>query len=194
MSQLRGPPQKLISLLSDEAAQQDEASLPPEYCDYLGDLVQAVSFLRDTRSVAALFSFLNSGNMVEDALAALGDEPLARVQAILESPVSNDPRRTSAVRVLRKMAQPRNLQRFSDPENSRAAIKTTLVTALAEPVYFSRIEAVWGLAELGDKDTVALIENIAQSDAYSDTHPNIIGLRYPVRAEAQKALKVLENK
>jgi hypothetical protein len=42
--------QNLISLLSDEAAQQDAAKLPQTYYDYLGDLVQAVSFLRDTRN------------------------------------------------------------------------------------------------------------------------------------------------
>ena len=88
----------------------------------------------------------------------------------------------------------KNLKRFSDPDNSRAAIKTTLIAALAEPDCFSRIEAVWGLVELVDTDTVGLIENIAKNDAYSDTHPNTIGFRYPVRVEAQKALQVLAKR
>ncbi len=187
--------QSLIALLSREGAVQNVGSLTPEYWDYLGDLAQAVSYLRDARSVSALFTFVDSGNMVEDALASLGDESLAKISAVLSLPASDDTRRTAAVRVLRKMAQQRNLNKFSNPVDSRAVIKRMLIKALGEPMYFNRIEAVSGLAELGDEDTVSLIENVAADDSYSDTSPNTIGLRYPVRMEAQNALeKMMENR
>lgn len=89
------------------------------------------------------------------------------------------------------MVEKRNLERFTNLASSRAVVKSILLKSLSDPNYFNRIEAVSGLAELGDSDVIPVLQNVAITDPYSDTHPNVNGSRYPVRDKAQKALNEL---
>jgi hypothetical protein len=185
----------LISLLAREAdynriALVNGYSLPEDYTDYNGDLLMAVRILRDKRSVIPLYEFVTSGNLAQEALAELGDESLVQALAILSAEPAGSLRRTATVRVIHKMAEPRNLQRFADPQSSRNTIKATLVNALSEYDYFARIEAIQGLTQLAEKDIAPLIANVAATDEYMDRGPDH-ALRYPVRIEAEKALKAL---
>lgn len=187
--------QALITLLDREAeynrsALVSNASLGEDYTDYNGDLVMVMEILRDKRSISPLFEFVASGNMAQDTLAGLGDESLAQAEAVLGAEPPGSLRRTATLRVIHKMASRKNLDNFSDRENSRRAIKTALISGLSERDYFGRIEAIQGLAELGDKDVIPILANLAATDDYSDKGPDQ-AVRYPVRREADRALRSL---
>jgi hypothetical protein len=186
----------LITLLTREAEYNRSAvpsneSLTEEHADYNGDLVMVMGILRDKRSVLPLFEFVDSGNMAQDTLAGLGDESLIQAEAVLSAEPFGSLRRSSTLRVIHKMASQKNLQRFTNPASSRNAIKTALINGLSEHDYSGRIEAIQGLAQLGDKDVIPLIASLAATDEYFDKGPDQ-AIRYAVRLEADKALRTLE--
>lgn len=183
---------QLTSLLNTESkVYYTSGSLTEEYSDYVGDLVQAVSFFGDKRSVSVLFAFVSSGNMAANALAALGDPSLALVSHSLVDPTTDPLTRLALYSVLRKMTLKKNPDRFDNVEVSRATIKSALKQGLSETNFFSRIEAVNGLAELGDPDVMPLLQNLYSHDTYSDSPQGV--LQYPVREAAQKALDKLAS-
>ena len=94
------------------------ASLPEEFTDYYGDLIQAVAALNDPRSVNALAGALGTGNMATSALVAFGD---ASVDAVVQQAERATDRavRLGACFVLQKMADPANRNPIKDPEHKR---------------------------------------------------------------------------
>ncbi len=195
--------QKLIGLLSSEAAlsqKLEEAwttskqSAPPDYSDYVGDVVMSVTHMRDKRALVPMLSFIDSGNMATESLASYGDGALKAVAPLLKSPDTDPIRRSSAMNVIRRMAEQKNLLKFSDPARARFELKTILIQGIRDSEPFARIEAVRGLTTLGDKDIIPLLESVATDDTYSDSHGSVTGYRYLVREAAQQGVQTLRNR
>jgi HEAT repeat protein len=156
-----------------------EERLSEEYVNYYGDVIAAVSSLGDPRSLQALLGAITTGNMVVDSLASFGSAAVGPIVMLLESS-------DSGVRSAATLTLVRILERFADlrmVETVRGAMKR----AAADPDPFVRIRAVQGLTIIGDNDSVALVEEIAQSDPYQAEHRE--GQPYIVRQAAVQALK-----
>src|SRR5260370_16153946 len=76
----------LIHLLETENQVARRAQFSEDYSNYYGDVIMAVAVINDLkadpRSLDALAGAITTGNMAMNALAALGDAALARVQEL----------------------------------------------------------------------------------------------------------------
>jgi hypothetical protein len=178
----------LIDLLEKESAFRRshfsvKHSAPEGYFDYVGDLAMSVVQMRDQRSVNALIGFIDTGGMVGNGIAKLGDIALPKVLDVIAK--GSDIEITSAYHVLQFMIVPGNLRNFSNPESTRSTIKSQFVRGLADRRPFTRAVAVDGLAKLDDSDVVPLIQKALQDPQFV----NIGGSRnYLVRDAARRAL------
>ncbi len=180
-----------------EKSGKQVSTAPPGYSDYLGDLLMAVDYMRDPRSLPALMYFIDTGNMATSAIASFGDPALKQILALIDSPgavashsVNAVSLRQSAYRVLSEMVEPKNLQNFSDPSAARTTIKHRLMTAaVSEPDISVRLATIGGLGTLADPDTLALLQTIAAADSTPD--PQGRG-RFLVREAAQRELTKLK--
>jgi hypothetical protein len=153
--------------------------LSEEYVNYYGDVIAAVSSLRDPRSIDALLGVITTGNMAVDALVSFGSVAVAPVAALLES--SDSGVRSAAALTLARM-----LEHAPNAADQRL-IRESMTRAAADPDPFVRIRAVQGLAALGGDDSLALVEAIARSDPYQADHRE--GRPYIVREAATQALQ-----
>ena len=71
---------------------------------------------------------------------------------------------------------------------SRVIIKNGLTLAARDAAHSVRRRAVPGLVRLGDAESIAIVEQLALSDAYVETQPGREGTR-PVREAAEQALR-----
>ncbi len=106
----------LIQTLDVENSHVSEQSdLSGDYTDYYGDLITAVTSLKDPESVDALAGALGSGTMVVRTLVELGD---ASVDPVLERLSSGGAKSVtfSCCMALRLMARSSNPNPISDPK------------------------------------------------------------------------------
>jgi hypothetical protein len=163
--------------------------LPPverfteEYVNYYADVIAAVAMLRDSRSAPVLAGAIMTGSMATGALIELG---IAAVAPVAQRMTDADPvMRSSAARLLSEML--RSDQVAKDGQ-STAIIKNALALAARDAAHQVRRRAVAGLVRLGDAESIAIVEELARSDAYVDTSPGRQGSR-PVREAAEEALR-----
>jgi HEAT repeat protein len=158
-----------------------------EYSNYYGDLIAAVTTLKDPRSMNALLGAITTGGMVEQTLAAFAPTSLSPV---LERCKEKDPEtRVAAIFVLTDMLEPQNYQRVKP---YRLTVKRTLLEALKDPLPAVRSAAVSALAVLGDTDVIPVVRDLAEHDpAYLPEKADTGGYLYLVRPEAKKALAEL---
>ncbi len=170
-----------------------KTKLTEEYLSFYGDLIAAVSALRDTRSVNSLVGSIATGNMATRGLAALGPNAL---DTVIEQLDSDEVRiRSSAVRVLAHMLSPENSGKVSDPA-FRKKIKQGLIRGTQDENFNTRLSAVKGLeklAQLGEPDVIPILEQLAQGDTYKVSRPGGNDSSYPVRDAANKSLKLLRD-
>jgi hypothetical protein len=161
-------------------------TLSEEYTNYYGDLIAAVTSLKDIRSLNALLGAINTGGMATSTLAEFGTAALDPVIGKLNS---EDPlTRGSAAAVLTGM-----VEKVSDPI-SRGKIKQALIKACQDEKFYVRIDAIIGLGALGDQDVIPIIEKLAIEDPYeASAHGGEKGY-YPVRQKAEEVLQKLKLK
>ena len=158
-----------------------------DYSNYYGDVIAAVTTLKDPRSMKALLGAITTGGMVERTLAAFAPTSL---NPVLERCKDKDLEiRVAAIFVLTEMLEPQNYERV---EAYHLTIKRTLLEALKDPVPGVRSAAVNALAVLGDTDVIPVIRDLAEHDpAYLPEKADTGGYLYLVRPDAKKALAQL---
>jgi HEAT repeat protein len=156
------------------------------YGEYYGDLIGAVTSLKDMSSLSALLDSITTGNMVTSTLAELGAAALDPVIEKLNS--DNLHVRQAATIVLTQMLE---LQKVSDPA-SRAKIKRAFIKAASDEDPYVRMSALDGFAALGDKDVIPIVEKLAIEDPYeASAHGGEKGY-YLVRKRAEEVLQRLK--
>ena len=177
----------LIDLLAKENSVQEEQkaefqrtrrTVPEEYTNYYGDLIEAVSSLRDPHSVDALLGAINTGNMATRGLASLGRVALDPLITKLNAMDTGT--RHSATRAIGQMLD--YPSEIGDGDKER--IKSALVGASSDENQFVRMSAVEGLAKLRDPSLAPVLNQIAEGDPYRTDED-----AYPVREAARKALR-----
>jgi hypothetical protein len=173
----------LIQLLGTENVSLREAGpLPENFGDYHGDLLAAVSALRDRRALSVLLPNLATGNMATRGVAALGAAALDQLALLA---VDTDVvLRNSAVRTLSQMLDPSSGTALNSGDVLN--VKNALFVATTDESHYVRISAAEGLGKIPGADVTARLALIADADSYAQTDNN--RTTYPVREAAQKAL------
>jgi HEAT repeat protein len=177
----------LIQLLETENTFREKGvSFTEEYTEYYASVIGAVASLKDPRSVHGLMGAIKTGAMATDALAELGS---VAVDPVIQASNSSDMHvRQAAAMVLSRFTEPKNLQNVT--VLSRQKIKNALIQATRDELHYVRIEGIEGLAKLGDRDVVPLIQSLAAKDQF-EGYGEQRGT-YPVRKAAMEALKQLK--
>jgi len=164
-------------------------TLAESYTDYYGDVVWAISLLKDVRAIDALFGAVNTGHMAIAAIAQFGEPALD--PAIVMLTTAEDPEaRQSAALIVSEMLDPGNVTAITDPI-TRAKLKNAILMAARDEDFNVRIVAVTTLAKLRDCSLAYVAEALAQNDPYeASEHGGANGL-YPVREAARNALTLL---
>jgi HEAT repeat protein len=158
--------------------------LTEDYVNYYADVIAAVAALRDARSVRALAGAITTGSMATGALIDFGT---VAVGPVAQRMTDQEPGvRLSAARLLSEMLA-RSDQVAKDVK-SRVIVKNALALAARDPMHLVRRRAIGGLVLLGDAESIAIVEELARSDAYIETQPGRQGRR-PVREAAEEALR-----
>jgi HEAT repeat protein len=163
-----------------------------EYSNYYGDVISAVSSLKDKRAINALLGAISSGGMATRGLADLAPESLEPVLTKLND---NDPLvRSCALLVLEEMVARVNQDKLKDGFN-RSKIKAAALKAATDEDPVVRKSAVSVLAELGDADVMSVIEKLADHDPFFLAGQAEGGKDlYIVRKAAREALAELRSK
>jgi len=151
-----------------------------DYSNYYGDVIAAVSTLKDTRSINALVGAIATGGMAARGLAELGP---ASIDPVLRAAANGDPLvRSSALQVLIVIVRTAPGDASTDRAR-RLRIKETLLRSATDPDPSVRMSAATGLAALGDPDGVPVLERLAEHDPFF----------LPGQAEGGKDLYVVRN-
>lgn len=168
---------------------QQSASLNETFTDYYGDLVTAVTSLRDPRSAGALSGAMSTGHLAVQTLASFGQASLDPVLARLRT--DGGVAKQAACIVLGLLLDPANPASIKDPA-ARARIKDALESAARDAAgAYVRAAAVEGLAKVGDQQVVALLLDLARSDSYDASSLTGQPGSFPVRQAALTALRDL---
>ncbi len=177
-------------LLEENSYVAAQEQVPEDYLNYYGDLVLAVSSLRDPESLDALLGAIKTGDMATSAIAAFGSKAVAPLIELLRS---SDPfLRESATDVLSEMLEPSYIRAVSATP-IREQVKQALLKSAADPSHYVRLAAIPGLLKLGDADCVSTVENLSENDP---TDASMYGGKsgyYPVREAAKAALLELKH-
>ena len=164
-------------------------TLSEDYVNYHGNLIFAVSSLRDSRAVDSLVGCIESGEMATSGLAQLGVVAMDPVINLLNN--KNESVRLSATIVLVGMLDQNEILQEANPV-SRDKIKNAIIRSAKDNNHYTRISAINGLEKLslhGDGDAVKLLEQLAQNDPFESVQQGGKSNEYPVRDAANKALR-----
>jgi len=92
---------------------------------------------------------------------------------------------------------PTTITSFKSPTVSQiGSMKDVFIKSLNDSDSFTRMEAIKGLGILGDTSVIPLLKPIAKNDprAWNTVSGDPSKFVYPVREEAQRVLKLLEEK
>lgn len=159
-----------------------EDRLSEEYVNYYADVIAAVATLRDPRSIHVLVGAITTGGMATRTLITFG--PLI-VQPVVELYGMSDSllERSSAISVLSDLLSESAV--VANDQTYRSMIRDVLIEGVADESFILRSNAVVGLARLGDEDSIAIVERIAEADLYQ---AEFADNRFIVREAARKAL------
>ena len=194
----------LIDLLETENVLVDESEryfisndnqFPPgveglseDYTNYLGDLIAAVTSVADMRAISALTGAIHTGGMVTRALVSLGPSAVRPVSALIDHPLHD--RRSSAIFVLTQMLM--GSEAVNNDRESISLIRDVIIRAASDENFSVRTNSVTGLALLGDRESIALLHRLAETDPFRADWPSKDG-QYLVREAARAALAELEQ-
>lgn len=188
----------LIHLLGEENHSFIETKSPPptdlheedDVGEYYAELVDAVSSLNDERAVPALVGAMTTRGMAQLGILKYGDKALEPVLEQLKS--SEALVRASALGMATAILEEKN-----DP-TAHALVLSLLRSSLKDPGPVVRRHAVRQIDCLADRQNfVPVLEEIAKTDP--DKLPGRAddggdgGQFYPVRADARRALRHIQN-
>ena len=172
----------LVDLLSRENAAPADIRAREGFGGYYGDLIMAVSALRDTRAIPALIEALPTGNMAARGLAALGGDAVEPIlQHARDSPITY----LGSIRALGAMLDSQVVTELD--ARARARIKEALTVAASDPSRFVRLSAIEGLGRIPDSDVTLTLQRLAGTDPYSQIENQ--HTVYPIRDAARRALE-----
>ena len=134
-------------------------ALTEEYTDYYGDLITAVTWSRDARSIRALSGAMGTGHMVIRTLSSFGEAAVEPVLEKLRSEGLTRPDKQAACIILGLFLDPANPNRVKDPK-AREKIRRTLEDELKKAAQdaggaYLRAAAAEGLAKVGGAGSVS---------------------------------------
>jgi HEAT repeat protein len=178
---------------SEKKFQETGETLSEAYVNYHGDLIDAVSSLKDKRATNALMGCLGSGKMAIDGLVALDR---AAVDPVVGQLTSKDYQvRQSATMVLARLIEANKTAVQSDLV-AMEKIKRALIQSTQDDSHHTRISAIEGLrsfAQDNDQEVILLLERLSQTDPYAGSQSAGNSIRYPVREAAKKVLQSKTN-
>jgi len=179
--------QLLIELLENENRivdpyrQREGRELSEGYGNYYGDLVWAVSSLKDVSSMNALLGAFLSGGMATGTLMSFGSASVDPVIGKLKDPDYHA--RATAARVLGVMLEQSDI---ASDVRLKSKIRSSLIQASTDSEYLVRRNSVAGLIQFADDECISIVEDLSQNDPY---RADFMDNRYLVREEALKALQ-----
>ncbi|MGA7410835.1 MAG: HEAT repeat domain-containing protein [Bryobacteraceae bacterium] len=180
----------LIALLqTEDNLVAANTQLTPDHRNFYSDVVMAVSVLHDPRSAQALLGAVDTGNMAVAAAAGLGNATLTPALAMLKAATNRDDKLDMMV-VLMQMAQPRNFDKLQGVD-AKKQLKQALIQAATDKEPLIRRSGIEGLMALGDRDTIPLLQQIADTDPETTGKPG--ALQYPIREYAKQAVETIEK-
>jgi hypothetical protein len=162
------------------------------YSDYYGDLIAAVTSLRDLRAAKGLLGAVDTGAMATSGLADLG---ASVVDALVEkSRDSNYHVRAGSISALGQLALRQDV--VQGDAVAIAKIRMATLAAADDPEWYVRTYAVGALMPFRqDPNVKAKLEVVIATDPYAS--PFLLtaegGSRFPVREAAMMALKATED-
>lgn len=161
--------------------------LTENYSDYYGDLIGAVAFLQDVRSLNGLLGAITTGGMVTDGLADLGAPAVdgAYLKLFEEDPLV----RAGATRALGKFLQRPQLMESSSEAQVKA--QRGLMRALNDQNPHVRAAAVESVAPIRDVPEIRQkLESMPERSQPPQSEAQ--GARSPVRESINRTLSVKE--
>jgi len=155
-----------------------------DYSNYYGDVIAAVTNLKDPRSMNAMLGALDTGGMAIRTLASFAP---ASLNPLLERLRDEDTTtRMFALDAICEMLEPVNYDRV---KARRPEIKQAFLRAVRDPDPNVRSVGARGLGLLGDPDAIPVLKELAERDpAYLAGEADGGKDLYIVRPEAKKAL------
>lgn len=174
----------VVKLLHEENTRIKRAkSLPEDGWDFLLNLSVAAAALRDPRALPDLISYIGTGAIVTDSVAAFGADALPHV--LKTAADANESTRSSGMLVLSAMLEPGVADRLGDKE--RATIKGALIRGAADKSRWVRQGAIQGLTKIPGDDVTSLLRKMAESDPFVVSRPGQPPV-FPVRTAAAEAI------
>jgi len=187
----------LIELLKEENHSFIETKTPPpdsheedDVGEYYAALVDTVSSLNDERAIPAVVGAMTTGGMAERGVLKYGDKALQPVMEQFKSPDALV--RASALEMATAILEEKNV-----PE-AHALVLNLLRVSLKDPGAVVRTQAVWEIDCLADRNEfVPVLQEIAKTDPLKLPGKAFDGgdggQFYPVRADARRALRHIQN-
>ncbi len=173
---------------SGEAYDEDADA---ESSRFMQGLIATVAGFDDERAIPALAGAVCWGDTVTNALLAFGDKGLARVLDQLQS--RNSSLRTCSLIMVVSLEAPNGVV-------SQTRIKELIRSSLSDPDPSVRTRVVWAVDCRKDRqDLVPLLQHVAKTDPFilPADGPALDGgdggKFYPVRADARRALRHIQN-
>jgi len=179
----------LIALFIKESSKEIRGE---GYGEYHSLLTTLVASLEDRRAIPYLLNSFNRES--EQYLARTKDKRILERMLKDVEEGNYQSRRAAAIRIMSRMCKLGNVDK-----DERKKIKKILIESCRGKSHSVRIWALRGLVELGDTDVSPLLKSLAKDDPYSRRiDASVRGGKkgekikiYPVRKEAEKALKQL---
>jgi hypothetical protein len=158
-----------------------------DYSNYYGDVIAAVTALRDPRSMNAMLGALDTGGMAVETLASFAPASLGPLLSRLRDQDS-----TTRMFVLETLCQMLAPENYDKVKAQRLEIKRAFLDAVRDPAPVVRSIGARGLGLLGDPDSIPILRDLAEHDpAYLPEKADTGGYLYLVRPEAKKALTAI---
>ncbi len=164
------------------------------YSEYYSTLLGAVDQIADYNDKRTLnilvHSTYNPDSPFAMKLASYGEAVVPMLLELATSDIAPD--RGNAVGVLGEILKVEKYRLTRLPAETLEQVEQALIMGTSDEDIGVRILAVRSLGKGGNKDTVQLLERVAQSDPAAipaDAGKN----RYPVREEAMKAIRLIKS-
>ena len=203
--------QAILHLAKKEVETEESTTAGELGEEYNGELTEALGNTGDPRAIPYLFK-LGSGTSLARSLAKIGEPAIlplierlhdkiagyrssaayALGELIKENKLSLEVRDTIKKELINELKRDRN--RHPDRSIKWYGIRSLEKAQIREAI----VRALRYIAEAGDEDVIPIIEEIAKNDPYyikkKDRKTGKMRSIYPVRREAEKALKKIKQK
>lgn len=168
-----------IKILDEEPSERDKIGE-----EKFIDVIQAIVSFKKEDYLPLLFSVIDTGNYVVDAIADYGEKSY---NIAIREWNSNERFKMDYLLLFGKFAEKNNLS-----TENLVNIKNILISMFSDENYLIRKVAVQGLSNFSDPEAINHVKTIKETDPYFiATGENKV--YFPVREEASKALEKMKN-